>query len=146
MGDLRYKQAKQLFLEVCDLTPDEREKPLTRAGESDPKLRAEVESLLVEHDRAADDKTSFLRLANIPFEMEDDDGKPMLKLVEVNLTNDFQVGTASPGFGTPELAYLPFHGSMVTERTNMNFVYVSLFERRDVDLLVFLREKAVTSD
>jgi len=83
------------------------------------------------------DKTSFLRLAGIPFELRQADG-PSLKLVDVELKSGYQVGTASPGFASQELVYLPFPGEMVRERTNMCFVYVSLHERREVDLRQFL--------
>lgn len=99
----------------------------------------DLATAFIEGFRSADDKTSFLRLAGVPFELEDDTGAPTLKLVEVQLSNAYQVATASPAFGTPDLVYLPFHGSMVRDRTDMTFVYVSLFERRDVDLLEFLR-------
>ncbi|MEM6622329.1 MAG: hypothetical protein AAF674_08890 [Pseudomonadota bacterium] len=89
----------------------------------------------------AKDKTSYLRLAGVPLEIAGDGG-PSLKLVDVQLTTEWQVGTASPSFGSRELSYLPFPGEMVTERTNMGFVYVSLDAKRVVDLRDFLREKA----
>lgn len=88
--------------------------------------------------RAAADKVAFLRLAGVPLEIPDDRGGPSLKLVDVSLATEWQVGTASPSFGSRELSYLPFPGSMVAERTNMGFVYVSLDEKRVVDLRAFL--------
>jgi hypothetical protein len=51
------------------------------------------------------------------------------------------VGTASPSFGTRELSYLPFPGEMIAERTNMGFVYVSMDEKKVVDLRDFMAEK-----
>jgi len=89
--------------------------------------------------RAAD-KTSFLHLAGIPFELSQADG-PSLKLVDVELKSGYQVGTASPGFASQDLVYLAFPGEMVRERTNMSFVYVSLRERREVDLRQFLADR-----
>lgn len=88
--------------------------------------------------RAAADKIAFLRLAGVPLEIPDGRGGPSLKLVDVHLTTEWQVGTASPSFGARELSYLPFPGAMVAERTNMGFVYVSLDEKRVTDLRAFL--------
>lgn len=88
--------------------------------------------------RVAADKMAFLRLAGVPLEIADGCGGPSLKLVDVRLTTEWQVGTASPGFGSRELSYLPFPGPMVAERTNMGFVYVSLDEKRVTDLRSFL--------
>ncbi|MEM7496733.1 MAG: hypothetical protein AAF371_01920 [Pseudomonadota bacterium] len=87
---------------------------------------------------AAADKTAYLRLAGVPFEMEDAGGGPGLKLVDVALRTEWQVGTASPGFGSGELNYLPYPGAMVRERSALAFVYVSLEKRVERDLLDFL--------
>ena len=93
----------------------------------------------IESFSAAKDKVAYLRLAGVPLELPDGRGGPTLKLVDVQLTTDWQVGTASPSFGSRELSWLPFPGSMVSERVNMGFVYVSLEEKRVVDLRDFLR-------
>jgi len=74
----------------------------------------------------ADDKVGFLRLAGVPFERDDPAGGPSLKLVEVQRMECHQVGTASPGFASRELVYHPFPGSLVRERTQLSFVYVSM--------------------
>jgi hypothetical protein len=89
--------------------------------------------------RQAADKTAYLRLMGVPFEIEDEAGGPSLKLVDVSTTTRWQVGTASPGFGTRELAYMPFPGALVRERTDAVFVYVSLERREEIDLRDFLR-------
>lgn len=91
----------------------------------------------IEGFRAARDKAAYLRIAGVPLELEGGAG-PSLKLVDVALTTEWQVGTASPSFGSRELSYLPFPGPMIAERTNMGFVYVSLEEKRVVDLRTFL--------
>lgn len=104
---------------------------------ADEARREELQALcetFIDGFRRADDKTSFLRISGIPFEMTGDDGRSM-KLVDVEITAGYQVGTATPAFGTPDLVYLPFPGEMVRERTTVKFVYVSLTQRRDVDLL-----------
>ncbi len=90
--------------------------------------------------REASDKTSYLRLTGIPFEIETAGGPP-LKLVDVEMTTGWQVGTASPAFGSRDLSYLPLPGDLVAERTNLHFVYVSLKERRDIDLREILQPK-----
>lgn len=89
----------------------------------------------------ATDKTAYLKLAGVPFERAGSEGAEALKLVDVELKTDWQVGTASPSFGSRELSYLPFPGSMVRERTNMGFVYVSLSEKIIWDVRDFLKER-----
>lgn len=89
----------------------------------------------------AADKASYLRLAGVPFERPGKGGAKALKLVDVELTTDWQVGTASPSFGSRELSYLPFPGEMVQERTNMSLVYVSMDEKSVVDLRDFLSQR-----
>jgi hypothetical protein len=91
--------------------------------------------------REARDKSAYLRIAGVPLEIADAGGGPSLKLVDVELRTEWQVGTASPSFGSRELSYLPYPGEMVTERTNMGFVYVSLSTRRVLDLRDFLGRK-----
>lgn len=88
----------------------------------------------------AKDKMSYLRLAGVPLEIEAPDGGPKMKLVDVQLTTEWQVGTASPGFGSQELSYLPYPGDMVSERANMGFVYVSLKAKQVNDLRAFLKD------
>jgi hypothetical protein len=89
----------------------------------------------------AKDKTAFLRLAGVPFERPGQAGTTGLKLVDVELRTEWQVGTASPAFGSRELSYLPFPGAMVAERTNMALVYVSLEEKSVWDIREFLRSR-----
>ena len=86
----------------------------------------------------AADKTTYLRLAGVPFERPGQGGDTALKLVDVELKTEWQVGTASPSFGSRELSYLPFPGAMVTERTNMALVYVSMDEKSLLDIREFL--------
>jgi hypothetical protein len=102
-------------------------------------------SQFIDGFREAKDKMSYLRLAGVPMERSDGEG-PSLKLVDVQLTTEWQVGTASPSFGSRELSYLPFPGEMVTERTNMGFVYVSLERKYTQDLREFLSSRAASGD
>ncbi|MEE2944591.1 MAG: hypothetical protein VX444_05415 [Pseudomonadota bacterium] len=89
----------------------------------------------------AADKTSYLKLAGVPFERPSKDGVKALKLIDVELTTDWQVGTASPSFGSRELSYLPFPGEMVQERTNMSLIYVSMDEKSTLDIRDFLYQR-----
>jgi len=89
----------------------------------------------------AADKTTYLRLAGVPLERPGQGGARALKLVDVELKTEWQVGTASPSFGTRELSYLPFPGPMVTERTNMSLIYVSMDEKSSLDIRDFLKDK-----
>lgn len=89
----------------------------------------------------ASDKTSYLRLAGVPFERPGKGSDTALKLVDVHLATEWQVGMASPSFGSRELSYLPFPGEMVRERTNMSLVYVSMDEKSLLDIRDFLADK-----
>ena len=89
----------------------------------------------------ASDKSSYLKLAGVPFERPAKDGAKSLKLIDVELKTDWQVGTASPSFGSRELSYLPFPGEMVQERTNMSLIYVSMDEKSIMDIRDFLHQR-----
>jgi hypothetical protein len=89
----------------------------------------------------AADKTSYLKLSGVPFERPSKGAAKALKLIDVELKTDWQVGTASPSFGSRELSYLPFPGQMVQERTNMSLIYVSLDEKYTLDIRDFLQQR-----
>ena len=89
----------------------------------------------------AKDKMAYLRLAGVPLERQPAGGGAAMKLVDVQLTTEWQVGTASPSFGSRELSYLPYPGEMVTERTNLALVYVSLETKELLDLRRFMQER-----
>ena len=86
----------------------------------------------------AADKTSYLKLAGVPFERPGQGGKKALKLVDVELKTEWQVGTASPSFGSRELSYMPYPKQLVRERCNMGLVYVSIDEKDTIDIRDFL--------
>lgn len=94
----------------------------------------------VENFRTAEDKTSYLRLAGIPFQRKGGDGLTM-SLVDTAINANWQIGTASPAFASRELVYMPFPGNMISHREIMTFTYVSLTQREDVDLLTLLEDK-----
>jgi len=94
----------------------------------------------------ANDKSSYLKLAGVPFERPSASGAKALKLIDVELKTEWQVGTASPSFGSRELSYLPFPGEMVSERTNMALIYVSIDEKTTLDIRDFLLTKKQEMD
>lgn len=94
----------------------------------------------IKNYRLAEDKVSYLRLAGIPFSIDGADGL-MLHLVDAQIISNWQVGTASPAFGSKELIYLPYPGEMVAERETMTFTYVSMTTREDKDLAALLRQR-----
>jgi hypothetical protein len=63
--------------------------------------------------------------------------------VDITSTSEWQVGTARPYFGSHEFSYLPFPGEMITERTNLAFIYVSMDSKKTVDLREFLKPRLV---
>ena len=89
----------------------------------------------------AADKAAYLRLAGVPLEKPGKLGDKALKLVDVELKTEWQVGTASPAFGSRQLSYLPFPGEMIAERTNMSLVYVSIDEKCVTDIRDFLNHR-----
>ena len=109
------------------------------AGEQQEELKT-LMTAFIDGFRGAEDKTSYLRLANIPFSREGKDGLTM-HLVDAKISSNWQIGTASPAFASRELVYMPYPGQMVTERENMTFTYVSLTEREDIDLTMILRNR-----
>lgn len=112
-------------------------------GQRGPDRMEELATLgaaFIDGFRQAADKTSYLRLAGIAFEREGADGLSM-KLVDAAFVSNWQLGTASPGFGSRELVYLPYPGAMVSARETMSFTYVSLTQRADIDLLALLGER-----
>ncbi len=109
------------------------------AGERAEDLQALAVSF-IDGFRAAEDKTSYLRIAGIPFQRAGNDGL-VQHLVDVKIVSNWQVGTASPAFASRELVYMPLPGSMVKARETMTFAYVSLTERSDMDLVALLSDR-----
>ena len=92
----------------------------------------------IEGFKSAKDKAAYLKIAGVPLEKPCAQGGPNLKLVDVAMVTNWQVGTASPSFGSKELSYLPFPGEMIAERTNMSLIYVSSERKEETDIRAFL--------
>ena len=106
------------------------------AREREEEMRA-LAAAFLDGFRKADDKTSFLRIAGVAFKRAGSDGLTM-HLVETRIESKWQLGTASPAFGSRELVYLPYPGEMIGERETMTLTYVSLTERTDIDIAEIL--------
>jgi hypothetical protein len=88
-------------------------------GEPDLDL---VEAAFVQGFTVASDPTSFLRLARVPFEGEDAEGKKLVLLrVETEAVTD--VGSVTPQLGGGTLRYDPLPAKMVAQRRRLRFVY-----------------------
>lgn len=99
----------------------------------DPEEYRALESAFIDGFRQARDKRGFLRLARIPLELERAN-QPGLKLMQVAIEEAFEVGRASPGFGSRELVYQPLPASLVTARAQLRFRYVSADELCELTL------------
>jgi hypothetical protein len=85
------------------------------------------------------DPTSFLRLANVPFEAVASDGKTLVLLrVEVDAVVD--IGSVMPHLGGASFRYDPLPESMVTKRQRLRFVY---FDGADIRSLSFAELRAI---
>jgi hypothetical protein len=89
------------------------------APESDLDL---IEAAFVEGFREASDPTSFLRLAQVPFEISSADGTRLVLLrVEVDAIAD--VGAITPHLGGTSFRYDPLPARMVSRRSRLRFIY-----------------------
>jgi hypothetical protein len=102
---------------------------------------AGLESAFADGFRQARDKQGFLRLAQIPLELEGA-GQAGLKLMQVVIEEAFDVGRASPGFGSRELVYHPLPANLVTTQSQLRFRYVSADELRELTLAEVLSSRA----
>jgi hypothetical protein len=81
-----------------------------------------VETAFVEAFAGAPDPTSFLRLAQVPFEATAPDGARLALLrVEVDAVTD--VGSVMPHLGGSTFRYDPLPARMVTRRRRLRFIY-----------------------
>jgi len=82
----------------------------------------QVEVAFVEGFSVAADPTSFLRLANVPFETIAADGANLVLLrVESDLVTD--VGSIMPHLGGATFRYDPLPAALVTRRRRLRFIY-----------------------
>jgi len=92
-----------------------------------------VEAAFAEGFAEASDPTSFLRLANIPFEAVADDGAKLALLrVEVEAVTD--VGSLTPHLGGGSMRFDPLPARMVSRRKRLRFMYFDGTTLRPLDL------------
>jgi hypothetical protein len=90
-----------------------------RAGEPDLDL---VEKAFIEGFASASDPTSFLRLADVPFEAVDGEGKRLVLLrVETDVVID--VGSVTPHVGGASFRYDALPARMTNRRGRLRLVY-----------------------
>ena len=81
-----------------------------------------VEAAFVQAFTLATDATSFLRLANVPFEAWTADGTRLALLrVEIQAVTD--MGSVMPHLGGESFGYDPLPSAMVSRRQKLSFVY-----------------------
>lgn len=102
--------------------------------EAEAEENAAFEEAFIAGLRAAADKQVFLALCRVPMSVPANEGGPPLKLVEVRIEEGFVVGVASPGFGARELVHQPLPGPLIRHSTRLDFLFVSLDERRTLTL------------
>jgi hypothetical protein len=81
-----------------------------------------VENAFSEGFAVTSDPTSFLRLAQVPFEAVAPDGKRLVLLrVETDAVAD--MGAITPHFGGDSFRYDPLPAAMVSKRRRLRFIY-----------------------
>lgn len=81
-----------------------------------------VEAAFVEGFLAANDPTSFLRLARAPFRAAGPEGTT-LALLRVEIDSIADVGAVTPHLGGETFRYDPLPATMVSRRRRLRFVY-----------------------
>ncbi len=81
-----------------------------------------IEAAFVDGFARADDPTSFLRLARVPFTARTADGQ-MLNLLRVETEDAVDVGSITPHLGGGSMSYKPLPAKMASRRRRLAFVY-----------------------
>jgi hypothetical protein len=113
-------------------TPHRERAPDNAVRRTEPDLDL-VEAAFVEAFAEASDPTSFLRVANIPFEAVAGDGAKLALLrVEVEAVTD--VGSLTPHLGGGSMRFDPLPARMVSRRKRLRFMYFDGTTLRPLDL------------
>ena len=95
--------------------------PASTEGPREPDLDL-VEAAFVQAFTLATDATSFLRLANVPFEAWTAEGTRLALLrVEIQAVTD--MGSVMPHLGGESFGYDPLPSALVSRRQRLSFVY-----------------------
>jgi hypothetical protein len=115
-------------------TPHRDEAPTAAQGQPRPETDLDlVEAAFVEGFLGASDATSFLRLAQVPFEGTAADGA-MLALLRVEVDSVADVGSITPHLGGATFRYDPLPARMVSRRKRLRLVYFDGQGTRMLDL------------
>lgn len=99
-----------------------------------------VEQAFVDGFGAAADPTSFLRLAGVPFEGVDAEGR-RLALLRVERDQATDIGAITPRLGGGAFRYDPLPAKMTTRRDRLRFIY---FDGAEIRALGFAEARALT--
>jgi hypothetical protein len=109
------------------------------AADSDERDIDKVETAFVEGFMQASDPTSFLRLAQVPFDIAAADGAKLdLLRVEVDAVTD--VGSLTPHLGGQSFRYDPLPAALVSRRRRLRLVY---FDGAELRRLTFAQARAL---
>jgi hypothetical protein len=121
-------------------TPHLDKPTVAKEAQQEPDLD-QVETAFVDGFATATDPTSFLRLANIPFETTTSDGTKLVLLrVETDAITD--VGSVMPHLGGTSFRYDPLPAKMVAKRRHLRFVY---FDGKGLRPLTFAEARALAA-
>lgn len=81
-----------------------------------------IEAAFVDGFGRADDPTSFLRLARVPFAGKTADGET-LNLLRVEIEDAVDVGSITPHLGGGSMSYKPLPAKMASRRRRLAFIY-----------------------
>ena len=104
-----------------------------------------VEAAFCRAADAADDPTSLLRLAGVPFVARDGEGRT-LRLLRYQIHDATEVGTATPGFEAAGVVYQPLPASRVRRNRRLAFVYLGDAGERELSLAEARRLTDITPD
>ena len=111
-------------------TPHLKEHAHAAAASQEPDVDL-IEVAFIRGLAAAPDPTSFLRVAQIPFDARASDGTRLV-LLRVETESIADVGSLTPHLGGISFRYDPLPGRMVTRRERLRFVY---FDGQESQLL-----------
>src|SRR5664280_2196297 len=92
-----------------------------------------VEAAFIDGFRTANDPTSFLRLAHVPFEARTAEGAK-LALLRVETEEVADVGAVMPHLGGETFRYDPLPAALVARRRRLRFIYFDGKDLRPLNL------------
>lgn len=125
-------------------TPHDPDAPTRSASEGTADFDL-IERAFVEGFERAEDPTSFLRLARVPFEAVAADGAA-LRLLRVELTSYVDLGSLTPLFNQNGFRYAPLPRLLVGRRRALRLHYFDGNRSRALRLAEALALKAATSE